>query len=164
MGLAKNRWEAAVIVTGGVLGVGGLSAAPTPTLELPKQVTIVGADALMCLGIARCYFNDFDDAALKSTFSKYAEAGGLGVLAGYGVTKLIEALAAEALNFVPLAGWLASGLITAGVSGLIGSLFWVSCDRAFRNDALISTELLKLTNELVNPLAGIPPSYVPPMP
>jgi len=33
-----------------------MSAAPTPVLEMPKQVVIVGADALMCLGIAKCYF------------------------------------------------------------------------------------------------------------
>lgn len=37
---------------------GGMSAAPTPVLEMPKQVVIVGADALMCLGIAKCYFGD----------------------------------------------------------------------------------------------------------
>jgi hypothetical protein len=35
-----------------------MSAAPTPVLEMPKQVVIVGADALMCLGIAKCYFGD----------------------------------------------------------------------------------------------------------
>jgi hypothetical protein len=150
--LWRKRFTAGTEVGVALLGAGGLSAAPTPTLELPKQATIIGADAALCLGIARCYFDDFNKDQLQETFRRYAEAGGLGALAGYGAFKLLEALVAEATNFVPLAGWLVSGSITASVTGVIGVMFLIACDRSYRSETPISVELIALTGRLAGML------------
>jgi hypothetical protein len=50
----------------------------------------------------------------------------------YGGVKLTEGLLAEVLNFVPVIGWLASGLITASVTATVGVLWCWACDSALR--------------------------------
>jgi uncharacterized protein (DUF697 family) len=143
-GLTSKRIEAALLLVGAALATGTASAAPTPVLEIPKQLAIVGGDVLVMVQLGRIYFRDFDEDELSRVLQHLVTAGAVGALAGYGATKLIEALAAEGLNLVPLAGWAISGVVTASVTGLVGGLFWLACDRAFRSGSWVGTELALL--------------------
>lgn len=143
MSIINKRWQAGLLIGAAVTGTGVLSATPTPAIEIPKQAGIVAADMLLCLGIARTYFGDeYSSEKLGEVFSGLAASGGIGALAGYGTYKLLEAVAAEGLNFVPVAGWALSGVLTAGATATVGTVFWIACDRAYRSGRNILTELL----------------------
>lgn len=145
MSMFFKRVEALALISGATLGTAATASAPTPVLEAPKQLGIVAADAGLCYGLAKIYFGkDFSEGDLEDTFRELTTTVGVGLLAGYGITKLIEAMLAEGLNLVPVAGWALSGVITGTVTGLVGLWFWAGCERAHRSGDSLAMELALL--------------------
>lgn len=145
MSMFFKRVEALTLISGASLGTAATASAPTPTLEAPKQLGIVAVDAGLCYGLAKIYFGKkFSEEDMEDTFRELTTTVGVGLLAGYGITKLVEAMLAEGLNFIPLAGWALSGVITGTVTGLVGLWFWVGCERAYRSGDALAKELALL--------------------
>lgn len=127
--LGRRRVEAGLAITAAALSTGGGSGAPTPSLELPKQLAIAGADLAMLAAVYRIYF---DENPTEESVEALLQEYGLATVAGgalvYGGMKLTEGLMAEALNFIPLAGWGISALITGSVTGMVGLSWAAVCD------------------------------------
>jgi hypothetical protein len=132
-GLYKKRKNALSTLLVGAAGTGAGSATPTPGLEAPKQAAIAVADFALMAGIYNIYFDDDIEGKevarmLMQTGLAIPVAGGL----AYGAIKTTEALLSEALNWIPGAGWIISGTITASVTLTVGSLWLWMCDTACR--------------------------------
>ncbi len=70
----------------------------------------------------------------------FAEAGAV-VAAGVVTTYV----ATKALEFVPVLGQLASGVISGSVSAVLGLLWWWACDSAYRRGMSVATVLREAT-------------------
>lgn len=135
--LARKRKKSCFAVIGATLGTGLTSATPTPSIEVPKQLTLEAADIALCFAIYQIYFGD----EVKLTGEKLAdllvEAGIVTVVAGlfaYAGVKATQGVCDEFANCVGPTGWLVSGGLTASETFVIGSLWWFFCDRRYRNN------------------------------
>ena len=101
-------------------------AAPTPTLELAKQLGISIADAWMCFDIYKTYF---DKNLSKQDLAKMLQTTGVVVLgggiAGYVGIRLAQALLSEILEQIPIANSIITG-IAFGSSTFIIGLAWLA--------------------------------------
>jgi hypothetical protein len=129
----SKRRKALWLIVPAATATGGVSGAPTPGLEGPKQVVVSAADIALLAGIYNVYFDD--DITPSNMIEVLKEAGLLIAVGGsivYGGVKLTEAGLAEVLNFVPGFGWLVSGVITASVTATVATLWWWYCDQQAR--------------------------------
>lgn len=111
-----------------------ITAAPKPTVEVPTSIALTGADFVMCAMIHQIYFGEeIDKTAVIDTLGA---AGLLVVVAGaggYALAKTTNGLIAEFTNILGPLGWMASGLLAAGGTAILGLSWMFICDYAFRN-------------------------------
>jgi hypothetical protein len=133
--LNKKRKKVLYTLLGGAATTGVTSGTPTPGFEAPKQAAIAIGDIALMAGIYNIYFDD--DIGTDGVKSMLIEAGLVTAVGGglaYGGVKATEAILAEILNWVPVIGWITSGVITASVTLTVGALWWWGCDTALRGD------------------------------
>jgi uncharacterized protein (DUF697 family) len=132
--LMRKRWKTLALIVPAAAITGTASGAPTPGFEIPKQMAAVStADIKLMAQIYKVYFGE--DITTANMTELLTEAGLLVAVGGsmvYSGVKFSEAAIAEVLNFVPGAGWIASGLITASVTATVATLWWWYCDRQTR--------------------------------
>jgi uncharacterized protein (DUF697 family) len=139
---SKERRRIIQILLGAAAANGGLSAAPTPGVEGPKQVAIGLADVLVFSGIYQAYFDkELDEQSLQSLLMDTGVAVAVGGGFAYVSIKLGESVLAEILNFVPIVGWLVSGAITASMTVTFGVLWAWACERSIRNGTSPAAEM-----------------------
>ncbi|MBX3420465.1 MAG: hypothetical protein KF752_02800 [Pirellulaceae bacterium] len=131
--IAKKQTDTVYSIGIAILGTGGISALPTPMLELPKQLGIAAADLALMLQIHQIWFSE---VVSKKTFEDLMQEAGLASLIGgvvvYTGVKVTEGLLAEATNFAPVIGWIVSGIITGSVTGLVAYVWWQFCETRWR--------------------------------
>lgn len=117
--------------------VGGFATfAPTPTVEVPKQIVLGTADLAMCLRIWNIYFDEeIDEKSMLETMTTKGivaiAAGGTGYVIARGATGLLH----ELFNVATLPGWATSGLIAASATAALGLAWMAFCDRRYRNSS-----------------------------
>ena len=148
-----RRVTAGVSLVTFVLTSGLVASAPSPRLWLPNRGILVGLFVALCLTIARTYFVDFESDDRTGTLIKLVEAGILGTLAGHGAAELLERLTPEVVEFY-LGDVLTSATITPSVIAVIGFLFWLACDSAWRKGTSISRGLVAVIGRLFVPPEG----------
>jgi hypothetical protein len=120
--LNKKRKKVLYALLGGAATTGVASGTPTPGLEAPKQAAIAIGDVVLMAGIYNIYFDD--DMSVEGVKDMLLEAGLVTAVGGglaYGGVKVTEAILAEVLNWVPVIGWVTSGVITASVTLTVGA-------------------------------------------
>lgn len=124
--LEKMRYDSLLKITRTMGGAALSGAAPTPTLELAKQLGISIADAWMCFDIYKTYF---DKNLSKQDLAKMLQTTGVVVLgggiAGYVGIRLAQALLSEILEQLPIANSIITG-IAFGSSTFIIGLAWLA--------------------------------------
>ncbi len=124
--LEKMRYDSFLKITRTMGGAALSGAAPTPTLELAKQLGISIADAWMCFDIYKTYF---DKNLSKQDLAKMLQTTGVVVLgggiAGYVGIRLAQALLSEILEQLPIANSIITG-IAFGSSTFIIGLAWLA--------------------------------------
>jgi hypothetical protein len=133
--LNRKRKKALYALLGGAASTGVASGTPTPGFEAPKQAAIAIGDVAIMAGIYNIYFDD--DVSVTGVKDMLIEAGLVTAVGGglaYGGVKATEAILAEILNWIPVIGWVTSGVITASVTLTVGALWWWGCDTALRQD------------------------------
>lgn len=139
--LNEKRLDAAFIILAAA-GVGGFATfAPTPTVEVHKQIVLGAADITMCLMIWKTYFKEeISEKALLEILGN----GGLIALAacgtGYVVAKAASGLLHEVLNAGFLPGWIASGILATSGTALLGFAFMWVCDEMYREHPLLQAQ------------------------
>lgn len=139
--LAMKIRKARFIILSAVLATSLTSAAPTPTIEIPKQFGLMAADITLCFTIYQVFFGD----EVKLTEEKFAsfleEAGIVTVVSGvmssvvvYSVIKTIQGAHDELMNFAGPLGWLISGSLTGLQTFVIGSLWLNFCEKRYINN------------------------------
>jgi len=131
--LVKRRRKALWALVPGAAVTGFTSWLPVPGGEGAKQAAVVFADTGVMAAIYEAYFDE--RIGRDRVWEMLRDMGVVvavgGTLAYMGV-KVSEAIFAEALNFIPVAGWALSGTITSSVTLTAGSWWLWSCDKAFR--------------------------------
>lgn len=131
--LYKKRRNALRLLLGAAATTGAASASPTPGLEVPKQTSIAIGDVVLMASIYNIYFDD--DIGIETVKDMLTELGFVTAVSGslaYGGVKVTEAILSEVLNWVPVIGWAASGVITGSVTLTVGALWLRACDVALR--------------------------------
>lgn len=136
--LNEKRLESALIILA-ASGVGGFATfAPTPTIEIPKQVVLGFADITMCLMIWKTYFKE--ELSEKDLLEMMGGAS-LIVLAaggtGYVIAKGASGLLHEVLNAAILPGWLISGVVAASGTAVLGAAWIWFCDKKYQERPLL---------------------------
>jgi hypothetical protein len=138
--LGKKRNKAALLILGAA-GVGGFATfAPTPVIEVPKQVVLGAADLAMCVGIYHIYFEEMlSESGLLSFMQDvgFITVGATG--AGYLIAKGASGIVHEVANVGGPLGWALSGAIALGGTALLGGAWLFICDKQYRERLAIST-------------------------
>jgi hypothetical protein len=131
--LRKKRKKVLYALLGAAATTGVASGTPTPGLEAPKQAAIAIGDVVLMASIYNIYFDDDIDAdGIKDMLIEAGLVAAIGGGLAYGGVKATEAILAEVLNWVPVIGWVLSGVITASVTLTVGALWCWGCDNALR--------------------------------
>lgn len=130
--LGKKRLEAALAIASYAVGSGAASAAPTPGVEIPKQLILTASDILMYTNIWKIYFEE--DLSSKGVLEMLAEVGIVVVAAtgtAYIVSKGSTALLNEITDWLGPMGWGVSAAISSSLTGMFGSMWALYCDRLY---------------------------------
>lgn len=130
--LEKKRLEAALAIASYAASSGAVVTAPTPGLELPKQVVLTASDTLLYATIWKIYFED--DLAQKELLEILAEVG-LVVVTSVGTTYLVTkgsmVLLGELAGWLGPPGWALKVLVSGSLIGLVAVMWTVMCDRIY---------------------------------
>ncbi len=130
--LGKKRLETALAIATYAVGSGSASAAPTPGVEIPKQLILTASDILMYTSIWKIYFEE--DLSSKGVLEMLAEVGLVTVAAtgtAYIVAKGSTAILNEITDWLGPMGWGVSAAISSSLTGLFGTMWALYCDRLY---------------------------------
>jgi len=131
--LSKKRRKALWTVVGGAGTTGASVVIPTPGFEVPKQAVVATADLVILAGIYNIYFDENVEAErIKDMLLEMGLVGTSGGALAYTSVKVTEGIIHEVLNWVPVIGWAAKGVITGSVTLTVASLWLWACDAALR--------------------------------
>ena len=130
--IGEIRRKSLLIISGAVGGNIVFGGAPKPGAEIPSHIVLTGADFVMCAAI----YNEYngENISEESIIEVLSDAGILLIVAGgggYAIAKGATGLVAEFTNFLGPIGWIASGLLAAGGTALLGLVWMYICDVAY---------------------------------
>lgn len=130
--LGKKRLEAVLAIATYSIGNGTASAAPTPGIEIPKQIVLTASDVAMYTTIWKIYFHD--DLSSKGILEMLAELGLVTLAAtgtAYIVGKTTTAITSEIADWLGPVGWGVTVVIATSITGLFAASWAVYCDRLY---------------------------------
>lgn len=131
--LGKKRLDVAIAITAYAIGGSGISAAPTPGIEVPKQIVLTAADIAMYTSIWKTYFQE--ELSSKQLIDMLTELGLVTVAAAgtaYIVSKATTAILCEITDWLGPVGWGVAAAIAGSLTGLFGATWAVYCDYLYR--------------------------------
>jgi uncharacterized membrane protein len=149
--LGKKRLEAALAVATYAVGSGTATAAPTPGVELPKQLILTASDIIMYTRVWKIYFEE--DLSSQGLLEILVELGLVTVAAtgtAYIVGKASTAILKEITNWTGPLGWGALAAISGSITGFFGAAWALYCDHIYsqRESQLTSCTRVKLAGFL----------------
>lgn len=130
--LGKKRLEATFTIASYAVGSGTAVAAPTPGIELPKQLILTASDIIMYSTIWKIYFEE--DLSSKTVVEMLTELGLVTVVAtgsAYVVSKLSTVIVCEITDWLGPVGWGLAAVISGSITGLFGAAWTVYCDQLY---------------------------------
>ncbi|MEH1970531.1 hypothetical protein [Nostoc sp.] len=130
--LGKKRLEAVLAIATYSIGNGTASAAPTPGVEVPKQIVLTASDVAMYTTIWKIYFHE--DLSNKRILNMLAELGLVTLVAtgtAYIVGKATTAIACEITDWIGPVGWGVAAAIATSITGLFAATWAIYCDRLY---------------------------------
>jgi hypothetical protein len=144
MTLSRRRWQACSALLTGIGASGAGAAVPhfIPGVGVVKHTAIATADLVMLGAIYTVYFGERPED--EQLWVMLVKANALVVVGGvltYGTIKIMDWAVDELLQFVPIVGQVASGVISGSVSATLGAFWWWGCDYAYRNGVTVPEAL-----------------------
>lgn len=133
--LATKKRKAQLIIISAALGTGITSAAPTPTIEIPKQLTLIAADITMCFAIYQVFFGDEINLVEGNFISLMEEAFDVTVLAGLMSSLALHSIRGiqdEMLDWAGPYGWVISGGLTGSKTLVVGTIWLKFCSERYK--------------------------------
>ncbi|MCA1992605.1 MAG: hypothetical protein LDL41_11325 [Coleofasciculus sp. S288] len=130
--LGKKRLDATLAIAGYALSGGAVSAVPTPSIEIPKQIVVTASDIAMYTTIWKIYFEE--DLSRKGVLEMLVELGLVTIAAAgtaYIVARGSAAILHEVTDWFGPAGWGVSAAIAGSLTGLFGTAWAMYCDRLY---------------------------------
>lgn len=130
--LGKRRLEAVLAIATYAVGSGTASAAPTPGIEIPKQIVLTASDVAMYTTIWKIYFHE--DLSRQGILNMLAELGLVTLAAAgtaYIVAKATTAIVSEIADWQGPMGWSVTAAIAGSLSGLFGATWALYCDHLY---------------------------------
>ncbi|MGF1933159.1 MAG: hypothetical protein RM347_001995 [Nostoc sp. ChiQUE02] len=130
--LGKKRLEAVLAIATYSIGNGTASAAPTPGVEVPKQIVLTASDVAMYTTIWKIYFHE--DLSNKRILNMLAELGLVTLVAtgtAYIVGKATTAITCEITDWIGPVGWGVAAAIATSITGLFAATWAIYCDRLY---------------------------------
>jgi hypothetical protein len=130
--LDKKRLEAVLAIATYTVSNGTATAAPTPGVELPKQLILTASDILMYTSIWKIYFGE--DLSKNGLLEILAQLGLVTVAAtgtAYIVNKVSTAILKEITNWAGPVGWGVLSVVSGSVSGLFAVAWALYCDHLY---------------------------------
>ncbi|MBW4592841.1 MAG: hypothetical protein KME46_07935 [Brasilonema angustatum HA4187-MV1] len=127
--LGKKRLEAVLAVATYAVGSGCATAAPTPGVELPKQLILTASDIIMYTRVWKIYFEE--DLSSQGLLEMLVELGLVTVAAtgtAYVVGKASTAILKEITSWTGPLGWGVLAAISGSITGLFGATWALYCD------------------------------------
>ncbi|KAB8332351.1 hypothetical protein SD80_017155 [Scytonema tolypothrichoides VB-61278] len=127
--LAKKRLEAVLAVATYAVGSGTATAAPTPGVEVPKQLILTASDIIMYTRVWKIYFEE--DLSSQGLLEMLVELGLVTVAAtgtAYIVSKASTAILKEITSWTGPLGWGVLAVISGSITGLFGAAWALYCD------------------------------------
>lgn len=134
--LGKKRLEAVFTIAGYAAGGGTVAAAPTPCMEVPKQIVLTASDILMYATIWKIYFEE--DLSAKELVAMLIELGLITLAAAgaaYLVAKGSTAILSEITDWVGPVGWGVSAVVSGSLTGLFGAVWALHCEYLYAQRA-----------------------------
>jgi hypothetical protein len=128
--LGKKRLEAALAITTYAIGSGTAAAAPTPGVEIPKQIVLTASDVAMYTTIWKIYFHE--DLSSKGIVEMLSELGLVTLAAtgtAYIVSKATTAIVSEIADWLGFMGWGVKAAIASSITGIFAAAWAIYCDR-----------------------------------
>lgn len=131
--LSRKRRKALWALIGGAGTTGASVVIPTPGWEIPKQAVVAIADLAILAEIYYIYFDEnIGPERIKDMLLEMGLVGASGGTIAYTSVKITEGIIHEVLNWVPVIGWIAKGVITGSVTLTVAALWLWACDAALR--------------------------------
>ncbi|NMG18411.1 hypothetical protein [Brasilonema bromeliae] len=127
--LGKKRLEAVLAVATYAVGSGTATAAPTPGVEVPKQLILTASDIIMYTRVWKIYFEE--DLSSQGLLEMLVELGLVTVAAtgtAYIVSKASTAILKEITSWTGPLGWGVLAVISGSITGLFGTVWALYCD------------------------------------
>jgi hypothetical protein len=108
---------------------------PKPGAEIPTHIALTGADFVMCALIYHKYYGEqISGAKVEEILGAIGLIVAMAAGGGYAIAKSASGLIAEFTNFLGPLGWMASSLLAAGGTALLGLIWLAIVDLAYRKD------------------------------
>lgn len=130
--IGKKRLETVLAIATYSIGSGTATVAPTPGVEISKQIVLTTADSLLYTSIWKIYFEE--DLSSKGLLEIVIELGLVTVSAAgtaYIVSKASTAILKEITNWTGPLGWGLTGAIAGSLSGIFGVAWALYCDQLY---------------------------------
>ncbi|BAZ67508.1 hypothetical protein NIES4106_22630 [Fischerella sp. NIES-4106] len=135
--LGKKRLDVTIAITAYAIGSSGISATPTPGVEIPKQVVLTATDIAMYTSVWKTYFQE--ELSSKQLTDMLIELGLVTVAAAgtaYIVSKATTAILSEITDWLGPVGWGFTVAIAGSLTGLFGATWAAYCDYLYRQKEL----------------------------
>lgn len=134
--LRQKRNRVFLAILAAVSGSGVVTAAPTPDMEIPKQIFLTVADVAMCTVIWDIYFDEeLSQKNIKSILLDLLLIAVSSVVTALVTAKAITALISQITNWLGSIGWLVAGLIAGVATSLLGVAWAFYCDDLYRHQS-----------------------------
>lgn len=134
--LRQKRNRVFLAILAAVSGSGVVTAAPTPDMEIPKQIFLTVADVAMCTIIWDIYFDEeLSQKNIKSILLDLLLIAVISLVTALVTAKAITALISQITNWLGSIGWLVAGLIAGVATSLLGVAWAFYCDDLYRHQS-----------------------------
>lgn len=117
-------------VSGGAV----VTATPTPSMEIPKQIFLTVADVAMCTIVWDIYFDEeLSQKDVKSILLDFGLIAVVSTVTAFITAKAITALISQLINLFGSIGWGIAGLIAGSATGILGVGWACYCDDIYRH-------------------------------
>lgn len=131
--LEKKRLDTTLAIANYAASSSTVVTAPTPGLELPKQVILTASDTLLYATIWKIYFEE--ELAQKDLLEILVEVGVVAVTSA-GTTYLISkgslAILCELTDWLGPPGWALKIVVSGSLIGMVGVVWAMICDRMYQ--------------------------------
>jgi len=132
--ISQKRKRAGIVVLATIIGAGLVTATPTSTLEIFKQMFLTLADVAMCTIVWDIYFDE--ELAQKDIKSIVVELGLISlicIVTAFITAKAVLALLGKLIVLLGVFGWAIAGIIASITTAILGIAWLFYCDDFYQH-------------------------------